>query len=319
MLALRVLGTLQPIGEYDRFQEPDRTILDPRDSTTTVLTSGTPGLKRICLLGRSRGCLFVGDKAALSNVLINSDGFGVVVLGPNVQLSDIVIQMSGRTALVITSGTTMALGNFLVQENGSHIVIGDDCMFSNNVAMRTSDSHGIFDRATRRRINPARPIIVHNHVWVGRHAMMNKGTVIESDAVVGQGALVSGRLKGSAIHAGHPAKPLRENIWWDRTSFDSMDHPLVVTPALSREQVWDHRNTVSRIQALGAEPLAGCSLLEALSRILSTDMQPAVLQQHHAAVAAELGPDAAAMLLEAAALRAAAHHRSDEAMLSAAE
>lgn len=58
-----------------------------------------------------------------------------------------------------------------------------------------------------------------------------------------------------------------------------------------------------------AEPRAGCGRLEAPSRILSAPMRPEIRQGHHAAVAAELGDEAAALLREAAALRATGRGR----------
>jgi acetyltransferase-like isoleucine patch superfamily enzyme len=317
ILTLQVLGTMQPFAEYAALQEPDRAILDPRQSTATAFTAGPVDMKRICLLGRSKGCLFIGENARLSNVLINTEGaFGVIVLGPNTSLSDVVIQMAGHTALIITSGTSMPKGNILVQEQGTYILIGDDCMFSNNVSMRTSDSHGIYDRETRMRINPGKPIIVHNHVWVGRHVTMNKGTIVETDAVVGQGALTTGLLKGATIHAGHPAKALRSNIWWDRTTFDSMDHPAVVTPHKSRTRAWNHLHLLDRIKSLGTTPLDGSSTMDALSRILATDIDDAILNSHHAQVLSERGGDEANLLLEAHTLRKSASHRRNENSVS---
>ncbi|HWX50117.1 MAG TPA: hypothetical protein VNZ61_18885 [Roseomonas sp.] len=276
-LMLQVKGHIEPLERYAPYYAPDKATLDLRASTTTVFASRNASLQRVTVLGKSKGTVWVGENCSLSNVLINSESsFSTIVFGPNTDLRDCVIQMiGGRTALIVGSGTTIPQGNFLVQEDRAYILIGDDCMFSNGVAARTSDSHGIYDVKTRARINHGKPIVIHNHVWVGRSVNINKGTVIESDAVVGQGAITSGLMRGAAIHAGHPAKPLREGVTWDRTMAESLDECLVVHPSRTRQ--WNHIRTCEQIDSYAHQPIEGLEPLHAASRMLAASLSDDVV------------------------------------------
>ena len=43
---------------------------------------------------------------------------------------------------------------------GSNLEIGRDCMFSNNVIVRTSDSHAIYDLHINQRLNKTKSISI---------------------------------------------------------------------------------------------------------------------------------------------------------------
>lgn len=49
---------------------------------------------------------------------------------------------------------------------GKKIQIGEGCLFSNDITMRTSDSYSILN-IENERINSATDIKIDNHVWVG--------------------------------------------------------------------------------------------------------------------------------------------------------
>ena len=51
------------------------------------------------------------------------------------------------------------------QENSVSIKIGSDCMFSNSIIVRTSDSHPIYNNEGNR-TNPAKNVVIGNHVWI---------------------------------------------------------------------------------------------------------------------------------------------------------
>lgn len=124
--------------------------------------------------------------------------------------------LSQLGAMILCPGVTTHNGcNFFTQEN-AYILLGDDCMLSTNIYLRTSDSHGIYARNERARINKAAPIIFHPHVWISRAVNINKGVEIGSDSVIGQGAIVSGAVHANCVYAGIPAKKIKSDIFWDR-------------------------------------------------------------------------------------------------------
>lgn len=54
---------------------------------------------------------------------------------------------------------------FAIRDNDTSITIGDDCMFSAQTIVRTSDAHSIL--ADGKRINPGKNVVIGDHVWVG--------------------------------------------------------------------------------------------------------------------------------------------------------
>ncbi|WP_275788728.1 acyltransferase [Pararhizobium gei] len=118
-------------------------------------------------------------------------------------------------------GTSWESGHILVQER-CKITLGDDCMLSNGIMIRTSDSHGIFDMDTRELVNPARDVSVGDHVWIGNGARLNKGVSIDKGSIIAQLSVVSGQIEANCVAAGIPAKVIRRGVVWSR----SMQFPL---------------------------------------------------------------------------------------------
>jgi acetyltransferase-like isoleucine patch superfamily enzyme len=106
---------------------------------------------------------------------------------------------------------------YLFALEGRAITIGDDCMFSSGIIIRTSDEHSIIDLETNQRINPAADVIISEHVWLGEGVTVNKGSFIAKEVVVGAKSLVTGSLaEHNSIYGGVPAKVLRRGVGWDR-------------------------------------------------------------------------------------------------------
>jgi len=103
-----------------------------------------------------------------------------------------------------------------ITENNSKLTIGEDCMFSKNIEVRTGDSHSIIDLETGQRINPAKDVHIGNHVWVGAHAKILKGVSIADHAIIATGAIVTNNIPANCIASGVPAKVIKENITWKR-------------------------------------------------------------------------------------------------------
>ena len=106
--------------------------------------------------------------------------------------------------------------HFCAQEKNSIIRIGKDFMLSNNIIIRTSDSHSIIDNNTRQRINPAQNIDIGDHVWIGAWARILKGAIIGNNSVIATGSIVTSKIGSNCIAAGIPAKVVKENVDWDR-------------------------------------------------------------------------------------------------------
>ena len=106
-----------------------------------------------------------------------------------------------------------------VTEDKSSIIIGEDCMFSNDIDVRTGDSHSIFDLQTGKRINAAKSVIIGNHVWCGAHVSILKGSQVPNGCVIGARSTITCRTppySPNIIIAGTPADEIRKSIKWSR-------------------------------------------------------------------------------------------------------
>ena len=126
--------------------------------------------------------------------------------------------------LQIGAGTTFEEAHLAVTEPGSKIIIGENCMFSYDIDIRTGDSHSIIERSTGLRINVAGNINIGNHVWVAAHSIILKGVSIADDCVVGTGAVVVKSIEEpGVIVAGNPATIIKRNITWSRRRTGGLD------------------------------------------------------------------------------------------------
>lgn len=119
--------------------------------------------------------------------------------------------------IIIGKKTTMTLRcHFNAQETGTTISVGEDCMFSNTIIVRTSDSHPIYSTIDNRRINPAKDVIIGDHVWIAPSTVIMKGAELGSGCVVGSHSMVNMHIPLNCLVVGKPGRVVKENIHWTR-------------------------------------------------------------------------------------------------------
>ncbi|MDE6416817.1 MAG: acyltransferase [Duncaniella sp.] len=190
------------------------------------------------LIYRRRGCSING---VLINCHIDIEGEGNrIIIEKGVVLRNVSISIKGTdNVLTIKSGSEISeSGRVRMEDTGGEIVIGknlrasdmflttaddhsrieigDDCLVSAKVIVRTSDSHSIIDDTTGERINPPKDVRIGNRVWIGYGVTIMKGTVIGDDSVIGTNALVAGiNVPPHSLVAGMPARVIKNNISWN--------------------------------------------------------------------------------------------------------
>lgn len=113
-----------------------------------------------------------------------------------------------------------------MNESGG-IYIGDDCMFSFGISLWTADFHAIFDSDTLECLNHGEDVVIGNHVWIGYHVNLMKGTTLADNSVVGTCAVVTRKFDEQNVAiGGTPAKILRHNINWSRSSPENYEKQL---------------------------------------------------------------------------------------------
>lgn len=131
---------------------------------------------------------------------------------------DCLIYIEGNNCnITIEDDTTSTRNNeFNVQEDYTQIYIGMDCMFSNNIIVRTSDSHPYFDLKDGKRLNEAQNIYIGNHVWIAPNTKIMKGSRINDGCIIGSDTTINKEVPKNCLIVGRPAKVLRNNVYWTR-------------------------------------------------------------------------------------------------------
>lgn len=171
----------------------------------------------ISVSGRNNIITF-GDMCQIRNthIIINGNN-NIINLGA-------LCYIDGVSICIEDSNNTISIGRHCYIHNnteisaieGTEIRIGEDCLFSSDIIVRTGDSHSIIDVKTNKRINASQNITLGEHVWVGKRAMILKGSNIGPNSVVGAGAIVTkaSEYQNNCVLAGIPARVIKNEINW---------------------------------------------------------------------------------------------------------
>ena len=152
------------------------------------------GTLRIYFLGNNNTlCIDEGCNLKHNNTIFSSGDNNYVHIGKNVTFDQ-------NVSIVCCEGTNVEIGN------GS--------IFANNVRIRTSDQHAIYNLDDDERLNRAENVIIEDHVWLGNSVVINKGVHVKSGSMVGIGAIVTHDIPSNCVAVGVPAKVVRQNIRW---------------------------------------------------------------------------------------------------------
>lgn len=167
--------------------------------------------------------IIIGKGTVIKNIRFYIRGnHHIITIGENCYFGRGEFWMEDQYGIIdIKNKVTVQEAGFALTEQNSKILIGEDCMISNHVEIRTGDSHSIIEQATGKRINPAANVILENHLWVGAHVKILKGVTIGHDSIIGIASLVTNNVPPNSIAAGIPAKLIREGIGWTRERRDS--------------------------------------------------------------------------------------------------
>lgn len=172
---------------------------------------------RLTIEGKNNRIIFGKKFSGALNISIVGDN-NLVQIGRKCRLKKSNIRVrSSDTKIIIGDQTTCGVGCRFILSEKRDIYLGDDCMLSSNVTIRTGDGHSIIDTKSGKRINPADDIVIGNHVWIGFNSIVLKGAKIADNCIVGAASLINKEHSTSGcVLAGTPARVVREGITWDR-------------------------------------------------------------------------------------------------------
>ena len=111
-----------------------------------------------------------------------------------------------HAALQIGRDVGVEEAQIITYNGNSTIRIGDETMVAYGVTIYNTDSHPVYDRATRKILNTVGELSIGHHVWIGAHASLLKNTTVPDGCIVGWGAVVTRRFsKPNTAIGGNPA------------------------------------------------------------------------------------------------------------------
>lgn len=161
------------------------------------------------------GVIKIGRNVTFENVRIEMlGGSGTLIVGDNVKLNGL-LQIAPLSVIEVGDDTFVNRQSHLSAWEGAYIRIGRGCLFS-NVEIRTSDMHSIVDLVSGDRINPAKSVVVEDHVWLGESVTLYKGVTIGNGSVVGGHSVVTASVPSYTLVSGVPAKVIKSRVSWQR-------------------------------------------------------------------------------------------------------
>lgn len=192
--------------------------------------------------GKATGnTIVIGSNSEVYGSLNIHGSNNIIVIGEDIrQWSMINVRMwSNDQSLFWGAGTTSNGCEVVMQGNGSRVIIGNDCMFANNICVRNSDMHPMVDLRSGKQINPPADVKIEPHVWVGQDALILKGVTVGRGSIVGAKSLVNRSVRPYSLVAGVPARLGRANVSWERPEFPRPE----VVQTLARD--WMHSDATS--------------------------------------------------------------------------
>lgn len=170
---------------------------------------------KISFLGENN-ILYIEDGVRLSHSSIKFFcNNSLVYLRKSKHVYQVIIDVYNDSTVYIGKDCFFNKQLHMIASEQQNIVIGDECLFSFGVFIRTADAHLIYDSISKKRINPSASVFIGDHVWIGQNALVLKGTRIGSGTIVGGAACAANKKIPSNVSVvGNPAKIVRSNVFF---------------------------------------------------------------------------------------------------------
>lgn len=164
----------------------------------------------------------IGSVSLFKKLFINIKGNNknIIIKDSHKNINELKIVSIRGDGQLIKIGNSFSCGGCEIQMNDGDekLNIGDDCLFSWGIKMRTSDGHTIYDMEEKVPLNFPQNISIGNHVWICEDVKLLKGANIPNNCIVGSGSIISSRSSSfpeNSIIAGIPAGVLKSGVNWD--------------------------------------------------------------------------------------------------------
>ena len=129
----------------------------------------------------------------------------VILLGDTNTDNTSIVLIGKDCKVIISEGCSIGGGKLVCMGNSNFIHIVPNCMLSNKIKLWATDTHSIYCDDITIPINQSKSIILEEHVWVVKRAIILKGVKIGHNSLV----------------VGNPSCIVRSGVTW------SMDRILI--------------------------------------------------------------------------------------------
>ena len=160
--------------------------------------------------------LFIEDGVVLNNARIHFSGSNsLIYLRKRRHKIKVNLQIGQDSLLFVGKDNYFNDTLHISATEWQSVIVGNNCLFSFGIWLRTADPHLVYSTETNQRINHSKPILIGDHVWIGQDSLILKGTQIGSGSIVGGHSVVAGKkLPSNTIYGGNPAKQIRGGAFW---------------------------------------------------------------------------------------------------------
>jgi acetyltransferase-like isoleucine patch superfamily enzyme len=204
-----------------------------------IFDEGTMNVIEMAMPSNSPGFVKISGSHNCVDISHFPGNVEVTIVGDNSKVTIGKMRRVGKVRITCKEGGSVLLGPHSTAEDlyilavGANVTIGEDCMISFNVSIRTTDAHGIYNLKSGELINKNEDIWIADHVWIGQGVIVAKGTSIGMHSVIGTNSYLHGAtIAKNSLVAGTPARVLREGIIWDRRMTENIYKNGAVTDSL---------------------------------------------------------------------------------------
>ena len=197
----RYVWNLSPIGLFREYVLLRRFPILPYRNSHLRLARGceVAGPGRLLLGVRWPSCRYMPSQ------MLTCRASRIEIKGQFSIFSGYTISVNENASLCLGSGYVnmgLRLGCFKSIEIGENVAIGP------NVTIRDSDNHRFCDN------EPAQPIRIGDHVWIGMGSTVLKGVSVGDGAVIAAGSVVIRDVPARSLVAGVPAVVKMTDVHW---------------------------------------------------------------------------------------------------------
>ena len=138
-----------------------------------------------------------------------------IVLEDDIYCGDATLWIEDDNNCIYVKNKTAFTGRIqLCAIEGTKIEIGEECLFSSDIDIRTGDGHSLTN-LNGKRTNFSRDILIGDHVWCGKDVSILKGGGVASESVIAAKSVCTKKFdEEHVVIAGVPASIVKQEVCW---------------------------------------------------------------------------------------------------------